>query len=350
MTSHAAEVEAARLLLTRLGVTPEQLLTSTTPPTAQIPTFTTYIRQVAESVSPGTRRIYSTYWKRIEDVWGDRRLDEPTALEIRQLAERTKAAAVTRSNARGGRSAAEHLISATRCLYRYAVADGIIAEADNPATRVPKPRRLASTRRALPHSGLAEIIEIAGSTGNDPELDSLVLRFHLETACRRGGALALRRTDLDPQQCLVLLREKGGTVRWQPVSPTLMAQLLAHHEQRGGDPKAQLLRYRNGNPITSRRYDHFWSRIGRHLPWVRSQQVSTHWLRYTTLTWVERHFGYAVARAYAGHEGKNDAGVTYTYVRAALEEVARALAALTGEAHPLSTDGRPSGLPPIAAR
>jgi hypothetical protein len=34
---------------------------------------------------------------------------------------------------------------------------------------------------------------------------------------------------------------------------------------------------------------------------VATQQISTHWLRHTTLTWVERNFGYAIARAYAGH-------------------------------------------------
>ena len=34
-----------------------------------------------------------------------------------------------------------------------------------------------------------------------------LLRLHTETACRRGGALALRPADLDPDQCLVLLRE-----------------------------------------------------------------------------------------------------------------------------------------------
>lgn len=28
-----------------------------------------------------------------------------------------------------------------------------------------------------------------------------------------------------------------------------------------------------------------------------AQRISSHWLRYTTLTWVERHFGYGVARA-----------------------------------------------------
>jgi len=42
---------------------------------------------------------------------------------------------------------------------------------------------------------------------------------------------------------------------------------------------------------------------GKHLPWVATQQVTAHWLRHTTLTWVERNFGSATARAYAGHTG-----------------------------------------------
>ena len=55
------------------------------------------------------------------------------------------------------------------------------------------------------------------------------------------------------------------------------------------------------------------------------------------MTWVERNFGYAVARAYAGHtDGGSEAGATATYVRASLAEVAAALAALTGEPHPLA--------------
>ena len=100
----------------------------------------------------------------------------------------------------------------------------------------------------------------------------------------------------------------------------------------------QLLRYADGRPITHRRYDHLWRRIGRHLPWVTTQGISTHWIRHTILTWVERNFGYAVAHAYAGHtDGGSEAGATATYVRASLAEVAAALAALTGEPHPLAT-------------
>jgi hypothetical protein len=56
------------------------------------------------------------------------------------------------------------------------------------------------------------------------------------------------------------------------------------------------------------------------------------------VTQVERNFGYAVAKAYAGHtDNGTDGGATATYVRATTHEVAAALAALTGEPHPLAT-------------
>ena len=327
-----------RLLLDRMGVTPEQLLgVAQATPLTTVPTFAEYIDRVQDAVTPGTRKVYMSYWNRVRDTWGERRLDEITPLEITQFAQRVRADAVLRRNARGGRSAAEHLVASLRCLYRYAVTDQLISEARNPAVRAQRPRRLASTRHALPDAHLAAIIQTAATTGNDRELDNLLLRLHTETACRRGGALALRPRDLDISQCLIQLREKGETLRWQPVSPTLMRNLEQHRDARGdGDPDGSLLRYRNRRPITSRRYDHLWTRVGRNLPWVATQQISTHWLRHTTLTWVERNFGYAVARAYAGHEGRSDAGTTATYVRADLYEVAAALAALTGEPHPLA--------------
>lgn len=67
---------------------------------------------------------------------------------------------------------------------------------------------------------------------------------------------------------------------------------------------------------------------------MATQQISTHWLRHTTLTWVERTFGYAIARA--GHTDSANAGTTATYVRASLAEIATTLAALTDEPHPLA--------------
>jgi len=98
--------------------------------------------------------------------------------------------------------------------------------------------------------------------------------------------------------------------------------LQLYARQRRAPADQQLLRYQTGRAITHRRYDHLWTRIGTHLPWVATQQISTHWLRHTTLTWVERNFGYATARA------------TATYVRATIHDIATALATLTGEPHP----------------
>lgn len=333
-----AELQAARVVLTTMGLSPADLLDAAASGTATVPTFAEYVPTVSLAVSDGARRSYGSYWNRLVAAWGQRRLDEPSASEVKQLAEQVRARGVQRRNGRGGRSAAEHMIAALRCVYNHAVADGLLAEAADPARRVPKPRRLPSTRRGLPDDRLAEINRIAAGTGNDPALDALLLRLHIETACRRGGALALRPVDVDGEQCLLRLREKGDTVRWQPVSPTLTRHLQVHAEQRGSQPNEQLLRYSTGRPITQRRYDHLWQRIGTHLPWVATQQVSTHWLRHTTLTWVERHFGYAVARAYAGHTDRgSEAGTTNTYIRADLAEVAAAVAALTDEPHPLAT-------------
>lgn len=52
------------------------------------------------------------------------------------------------------------------------------------ARRSPKPRRLPSTRTELTDVQLAAINHIVATTGNDPELITLILRLHTETACR----------------------------------------------------------------------------------------------------------------------------------------------------------------------
>lgn len=110
-----------------------------------------------------------------------------------------------------------------------------------------------------------ELSEIASSTGNDPELDALIIRLHLETACRRGGTLGLHVADLNVADCLIRLREKGGTVRWQPISPTLTRHLLDHVRTRGElETTTRLLRYRDGGPIGRHRFNYVTKRFRRH--------------------------------------------------------------------------------------
>ena len=190
-------VEAALVLLERMGLSPADLaaVPQHRPP---VPTFAEYVPVVSAAVSAGTRRAYGSYWNRVVEHWGGRRLDEPTPSEIRQLMAYVKAHVVARRNARGGRSAEEHLVAALRCLYRHAVDDGLIAEADNPARKVAKPRRLPSTRRAAADTRLAEINEVAATTGDDPELDTLMLRLHTETAVTACPQRAAVQVHLNP--------------------------------------------------------------------------------------------------------------------------------------------------------
>ncbi|MEV6557551.1 site-specific integrase [Nocardia sp. NPDC051756] len=333
----AETIAAAKLLLAQMGISPADLVTITT----RVPTFAEVIPRVRATLSPGTLRTYNTGLTRLEVTWPDRRLDEPTKAEFEEMTRAIQAGARVNRASRGGTSAVQNFISALRCIYRYAEDSGWIRRTDNVARQLAMPVRRPSHRYAIPSARLAEICQAAATSGDDPELDALILRLHIETACRRSGALALRPHDLDREQCLVYLREKEGSDRWQPVSPTLMRYLIEHAEQRHSPLMGQLLRYRNGRAISSRRYDHIWHRVGEILPWVAAQGITTHWLRHTTLTWVERTFSYAVARAYAGHSGKGP-GATATYVKSYLAEVAAALSVLTGEPHPILSAQLPS--------
>ena len=63
------EIEAARMLLEKMGISPADLLRApaASPPG---PAFADYIPRVSEAVSAGTRRVYGTYWNRVIRAWG----------------------------------------------------------------------------------------------------------------------------------------------------------------------------------------------------------------------------------------------------------------------------------------
>ncbi|MEU3457251.1 site-specific integrase [Micromonospora sp. NPDC006766] len=343
MSADPATVAAARQVLAHLGVTLADLQSSAGM-SLSLPTVAEYLPRVLAAAGPGARRTYGTYWERMAAAWGDWPLNHVAASDIEAMKQQRIARARSRRNSRNGRHAGEHVIAAARAFYSRAVADGLIDASASPAHRVAKPRRLPSTRRALTPHELEEINAVARTSGNDVILDALLLRLHTESACRRGGALALRLVDLDRANGLVRLAEKG-TVRWQPISLDLAEHLHERARVRGAVlPTDRLLRYRDGQPISSRRYDNLWKRIGERLPWVAAQGISTHWLRHTTLTWVERNFGYGVARAYAGHTDSPGSSTT-TYIKADLQDVADALSAMTGQPHPLVTTRETSNGP-----
>ena len=111
--SRQAVVEAALVLLERMGLSPADLA-AIPQDRKPVPTFAEYVPVVSAVVSAGTRRAYGSYWNRILEHWGGRRIDEPAPSEIRQLMGYIKTHVVARRNARGGRSAATRCSSALR--------------------------------------------------------------------------------------------------------------------------------------------------------------------------------------------------------------------------------------------
>ncbi|MEJ2855525.1 MULTISPECIES: DUF2399 domain-containing protein [unclassified Saccharothrix] len=213
-------------------------------------------------------------------AWGSRRLTGPDDGEVTRFLEHGRETAVVRRSSNGGNGAALHAYYALGAVFRYGVDHELIGVRQNVMDRVSKPDEADSKRHGLSPQLVAEILTAARSTGNDRALDALILRFHLETACRTGGALALRRRDLGLDQCLVRLRENGFTQRWQPVSPTLM-EYLDHHarEQGARDEDSRVLRFSNGDPLTKKRYETLGNRVGKHVESVRVLGITAHWLR-----------------------------------------------------------------------
>ena len=329
----------ARMLLEEahaLGLDLADLIAADTGPN-RMPTVRAYIEVIAPTFTPATAATYRPYWRLAAARLGDRRMAEVTVEDLTAVADDAVARAQRARPGSTGRASRETCVAALRALFRRAAAAGIITV--NPAAALSKPRRVGSRRRALDDHELAELIDAVRTTSRDPDLDLLVLRFHLESGARREGALNLHRRDLDPKRATVWLREKGDSEREQPVSPSLVALLMRHADIRGiGGADESVFHTSTAAPMSARRYDTIFDRARTCLDWADRTPVSAHVLRHTAITAVGRLAGYPVAQAFAGHAPPS---VTGRYLHANIAEVAAAVAILTGEAHPLE-DGQRS--------
>lgn len=82
----AAELDAARLILARMGITPEDLMHGESE-RFKAPTFGEYVPKVSAALTDATRRVYGPYFNRLVEHWEHRRLDEPQPSDIKQLSE-----------------------------------------------------------------------------------------------------------------------------------------------------------------------------------------------------------------------------------------------------------------------
>ncbi len=203
MSAELRRVKLTKTMVEAMGVHPLALAAN-----LEVPTVKEYLPEVIAAATPAMKRSYMSYWKRAETFFGELRLHEIRATKIEAFRQDVIANSKRRKGHCHGRYAGSQALSAMRKLYRLAVADGLVGEADDPAKKVRIARRLHSTRRALTPAEVADINQAMLLTSRDHELDGLILRLHLESACRRGGALALCLCDVDERDSRVLLRGK----------------------------------------------------------------------------------------------------------------------------------------------
>ncbi len=325
----------ARVLLEEaraLGLDISDLVAAEVTERHRLVTLADWIATVGPTFTARTAATYRPYWRLAAAHHGSQALASLTVADLQLVVADAVTRAIAQRPDSTGRASHETCVAALRALFARAVAAGIVPA--NPAAALVKPRRTRSRRRALEDHEIADLIDAVRLTSRDPDLDLLLVRFHLETGARRDGALRLCRHDLDEPRSILWLREKGGSEREQPASPSLLRQLANHHAARAAGDGGAVFRTRDGAPITGRRYDTLFARARTALGWSGRTPVSAHVLRHTAITAVGRIGGYPVAQAFAGHVAPS---ITGRYLHASIAEVAHAVAVMTGEPHPLAS-------------
>ena len=254
--------------------------------------------------------------------------------QARDAARAAAKRALRKSNASG---AVFNAVGAWRFLGQVAIADRHLAPGYCPAQQLTKPKRRKGGRDALDPGLLETALQFVASTGDDPELDELIVHTILVSGARQEGILNLSLSDLDRQECAVRLDEKFGKVVHQPVPDWFMDRLIAFAVSRGavhpGDKvfvKRPIGR-RRGAAISPRRFNYLASRIQASFDWADKLQVTAHTFRHEAIKAVERTAGKAVSVAFARHEPEDTNDM---YSKASRQEVAAAVVRLYGGDHP----------------
>ena len=299
-----------------------------------------------------TYRAYNTHWKQLESAFGMRLIHTITADEIIALSNDAALRAINTSNIRrakkealgvattpsNGSRARNMCVDAAKALWQKA--DSIGATKTNPTEKMKRSRNTKSKRHGLKAYQLEELFNVAATGGNDPVLEHTILWTISEGACRRGGIINMKLGDINRERQTVTLYEKNDSNSEQPITLALMQRLLGLADQRGStkpsDPVFLQLptsRIDYSRRLTGKVFDTLFTRLKSEITWARELDISAHWIRHTTITFVERTFGPAVAQKYARHKGGD---VTANYTEADIAEVAHALEVLTNTLHPLA--------------
>lgn len=293
---------------------------------------------------------------------GDRKLDAVRQTEVGQLAkwvllntaatdagvDRRRHAAGKPPRGRDGHGAQRHFIEAVRSLYTLAAGDNVVSPGVSPAAGIAKLKKGVSEPKTMSDSQLDDVWHTTATTGDDPDLDALMVRLHFHTGARQEGALNLRLRHLDFDRQTVTLDQKNDKTTELPVCVELLEDLLAFAVARGSSqPDDHVLRLKgvthrtvrgvrqpvHNAPVSRKRYNTLSDRVRGQHAWAEQAQWQPYWLRHHAGSEIEQIGGLAVKRRFLGHE---PASVTDRYGVASLAHVAWAVAVRTGQPHPLA--------------
>ena len=309
-------------------------------------TYGSYLRFLADG-DPGVVGLNGEPWAGMGARWADEILPSDLEQVLLLVDQRQVKGAMVRAENReavgrvvrktDGSGARANAVGAWRRMFQVAMDDRHLAEGMSPAARVKKPKRDDGVRMALEDEHFEQMEDFFATTGDDPVLDTMVLRFLNITGARREGVLNLDIGGIDAEECTVRLDEKFGKVVDQPVPDWFIDELLAFARSRGSVSrldKVFVKRTASGafKAISARRFNNlFGDRLQASYVWADRQQVTAHTVRHHTITRMERRFGIAVATTFARHKPE---GVTLMYGAAKPEEVAIALVEIFGGDHP----------------
>lgn len=275
---------------------------------------------------------------------GAKSLDRVTNAELVQVIAAIRDEARTRVNGVRGKGAEENAQTAIRALYKWARRNGMTTA--DPDSGMSYKKRGKISRRAFTVEELSEVQRVFDDS-LDPELARVFLRLALETGARHSEMLGLTVGDLDAGDGTVRLTPKGfdGTFLEQPITASLFSALerLAASRTHGRVKSATpLLLNRTGQPVSRRYFEHLCEAVRAEVPSLGQSNRSwftTHALRHTAATMVERAGGEAVARLFLGHASTSH---TQDYVSANIDELRAALVSIWGE--PLAGHGHGYGV------
>lgn len=308
-----------------------------------VPTVADLATGVREACTEKSLPTYSRHFNALVKRFGDQPVTDITANHLCALRDDTIATTardrIERAERNGrqlrtyehdahGRGAGENAVRAFRFFFRYALKEGLVVR--NVAMDVEVPKRLPAPERPLVPWELEEVATVWCTTGDDPELDTMLLEFHRKTAARREGGLNLRLGALDVRRGAITLTEKFGKTRELPYDADGLARLRRFAISRGAtSPSDHVFRSKRGTKVSRKRYETIYDRLDRHTSWTEQLDLGAHWIRHTTLDDVRTVAGERVAAAYVGHEDTSGDTIA-RYTKVTFEELAAAFEAIFG--------------------